>query len=207
MGNQLEVDCSARVPSIYDDLHTSLGLSRRKTKKWYSVFEKHSPQGFIDKNDFHVIYRTKLANGRQPTARRVKTDDSYVTELCSTHVFETFDTNCDGTLNFEEFALGVVKIERANTEDKLKWMFDMIDEDRSGYLTLDELRNILVTVQFGSSKSGYPTDTDKLLRVCKTEAGRLISQMDLNKDNRIDFDEFRQTAKSDFTFIYILSRL
>ena len=154
-------------------------------------------------NDFAVVYKarqSKLSHFTEP-------DDPYLTHLCTRHVFNTLDTNGDKILDFEEYATGFAFISQGRKEDKLRWVFDMIDTDKSGYLTHDEMLELLVAVQYGSSEDGDPINADKLLMVCEMEAERMIAMMDLDNDNQITFEEFKETASMDPVIMNLLARL
>ena len=94
----------------------------------------------------------------------------------------------------------------------LRWVFDMLDIDNSGYLTHEELMELLVALQFGSSgnrdqRHHHQFNADKLLTICEMEAQRMIKAMDLDNDNQITFDEFRKTAMNDPVVMNLLARI
>ena len=88
----------------------------------------------------------------------------------------------------------------------------MLDIDNSGYLTHEELMELLVALQFGSSgnrdqRHHHQFNADKLLTICEMEAQRMIKLMDLDNDDRITFDEFQKTASNDPLVIRLLTRI
>ena len=57
----------------------------------------------------------------------------------------------------------------------MKKVFDSFDKDKSGFIDIDELKNV-------SKELGKPLDA--------AELDDCMKDLDLNKDNKISFDEF-----------------
>ena len=191
------------VPEEYKHLHKELAFDKRELRQWYTVFIKQCPCGHMCIEDFTQLYQARQSGIEE---------DAYITHLCARHVFALLDENGDEQLDFEEFARGLAMINRGKEEDRLKWVFDMIDISKSGYLTHDDLMELLVALQFGSSgnrdqKHHDHSNADKLLTICQMEAQRMIKLMDLDNDDRITFDEFQKTASNDPLVIRLLTRI
>lgn len=88
-----------------------------------------------------------------------------------------FDTNFDNVIDFDEFALVVAEkfIDPETMRKKAFEAFAVFDQDKSGFITLSELRRVLTT--YGEDMSDEEVD-------------KLFSTLDTDNNGKLDINEF-----------------
>ncbi|KAL1479575.1 hypothetical protein MTO96_015905 [Rhipicephalus appendiculatus] len=137
-------------------------FSEKEVKQWYKGFLKDCPNGQLTEQGFLRIYKQFFPQG----------DPSKFASL----VFRVFDENKDGSIEFEEFIRALSVTSRGSLDEKLVWAFKLYDVDNDGFITRDEMYNIVDA----------------------------IYQM-LNHDNRLTLEEFREGSKQDPKIVQALS--
>jgi calcium-dependent protein kinase len=83
----------------------------------------------------------------------------------------------NGKINYSEFMVATVQINRVLTYDRLWALFKYFDTDSSGYITPQNLRDAF-------AKSGKQLTEDEMRHI--------LQEHDLEKNGILSFDEFRQ---------------
>ncbi|XP_008140064.2 calcineurin subunit B type 2 [Eptesicus fuscus] len=97
-------------------------------------------------------------------------------------VFEVFDADGDGEVDFEEFVAGTSQFSlRGDEEQKLRFAFNVYDMDKDGYISNGELFQVL-KMMVGNNMQDW-----ELQQV----VDKSIIILDTDGDGRLSFEEFR----------------
>ncbi|EGC34984.1 calcium-binding protein [Dictyostelium purpureum] len=169
MGNQLG---SLKKEEV-ELLQTSTHFDSRELKTLYKQFRKDSPSGIINRSEFKEIM-SQMGVG-----------DTFLQDL----LFNVFDKNKDGTINFQEFVCGLSSLTRGTPEEKIEFAFSLYDLDGSGYITKMEMEKILESMYklVGTfvTCSGKKFDLQDLI-------DQFFDTMDENADGFISLEEYKR---------------
>jgi len=102
----------------------------------------------------------------------------------ATQLFTLIDENASGELDFNEFLVGLWNICTFEEESLLRFAFDLVDTDGSGYVDGDEMEGMI--------KNLHGTKYNKNLFI---HTKKVLKQYDTNGDNQFSFDEFKKCHK------------
>eukprot|EP01128_Nolandella_sp_AFSM9_P004914 TRINITY_DN230_c0_g1_i1.p1 TRINITY_DN230_c0_g1~~TRINITY_DN230_c0_g1_i1.p1 ORF type:complete len:230 (-),score=71.96 TRINITY_DN230_c0_g1_i1:367-957(-) len=103
------------------------GMDRKELLKEYKKFKKQFNSTGINVSQFQ-----EMAGSFLPEAQRTP---EFIDRL-----FNAFDTDRSGTIDFSEFMLAMTLCSSDNPEDKLRFCFRSLDTDNNGSLDRDEVR-------------------------------------------------------------------
>jgi len=95
-------------------------------------------------------------------------------------LIKKIDLDNNKVIEYEEFLRFCVNLDVLLTDQNLKVAFDFFDKDKSGNLTPNEIKIIL-----GIRDPDNPNNENAIIN-------QIISEVDLNNDGVISFEEFKQ---------------
>lgn len=117
-------------------------------------------------------------------------------------VFNVFDENRDGYIEFHEFLTALSVTSRGSVQEKLKWAFKLYDLDNDGYITRQELLDIVDAIyKMVGSMVNLPEEEN----TPEKRVNKIFDIMDKNRDDKLTFDEFLEGSKKDPTIIQALT--
>lgn len=109
-------------------------LTNEELEEWHERFYHCYPRGYLSSKEF-LLYLQQLQNQ--------KNLDNQLTKSMVKKLFRLLDLNEDKHLNFEEFFLFNILINRGTNEDKLKLVFNLYDRNKEKYFTRQQLEQLL----------------------------------------------------------------
>lgn len=120
---------SKLAPRTLAELRDQTNFTVEEIQDWYKEFKSKWPKGVLTSEEFKKEYSTLFPLG----------DASEFAK----HVFRVFDQNADGKLDFREFVCGFSIVLRGRMEDKLKFSFQMYDINGNGFISREEMLEVL----------------------------------------------------------------
>ena len=167
---------------------------------------------------------TQLAVGG--TVLRSKFTSTFFPEFknLSNAFFDSFDTNRDGKLDWDEFVIGLTLCNsRSSKEEKLNIIFRMFDRDADQKVTKEEMRRLLTTSFFRASHikkafnelDGHPSERTFVNLPDSSELDERVEHMlnnafyhyALSSNDSMTFAEFTEWALESWDIEQLLRRL
>ncbi|XP_045532880.1 Kv channel-interacting protein 4 [Pieris brassicae] len=171
-------DLGEQLPRYRPDSIAALRRLTRFTepelKRLYRGFKAECPTGVVREETFKLIYSQFFPQGAN-------------TAQYAHYVFNTLDQDRSGLLSFEEFVTGLSVLSRGTIEEKLQWTFSLYDINGDGYITKEEMTEIVTAIYDLMGKIVEPMIDDDAIR---EKVERLFQKMDLNRDGVLTLDEF-----------------
>ncbi|KZZ99180.1 calcium sensor NCS-1 [Moelleriella libera RCEF 2490] len=151
-------------------------------------FLKDCPSGMLSKEEFQKIYRQFFPFG----------DPSSFAD----YVFNVFDSDKSGSIDFKEFICALSVTSRGKMEDKLDWAFQLYDIDGDGKISYDEMLQIVEAIyKMVGSMVKLPEDED----TPEKRVRKIFRMMDKDENGSLDIAEFKEGSKRDETIVSALS--
>ncbi|KAJ8389434.1 hypothetical protein AAFF_G00119720 [Aldrovandia affinis] len=166
---------SAVSKEILDDLKLNTKFTESEISQWYENFQQQCPTGRITSDEFQKIYERFFPDSDAKNYAQ--------------HVFRSFDTNDDGTLDFKEYIIALHMTSSGKMALKLEWAFSLFDVDKNGYITKAEVAEIchaIFKLIPKEQQSQLPSDEN----TPEKRANKLWSYFDKKDNERLAEGEF-----------------
>merc|ERR1711975_55976 len=110
--------------------------------------------------------------------------------MFATHVFNAYDKDGNGEVDFREFTQALSVTRRGSKEEKLAWIFSLYDLDNSGTVTKEEMVDVFIGIyEMIGHLSGEEEEVTP-----KEMVERIFVDMDSNNDGVLSLEEFLSGA-------------
>ncbi|OMP81430.1 Calcium-binding protein NCS-1 [Diplodia seriata] len=186
------------------DLQKATHFDKKELQQWYKGFLKDCPSGMLTKEEFQKIYKQFFPFG----------DPSSFAD----YVFNVFDADKSGSIDFKEFICALSVTSRGKMEDKLDWAFQLYDIDGDGKISYDEMLAIVEAIykmvgsrQAGGRNSADNSQVGSMVKLPEDEdtpekrVRKIFRMMDKDENGSLDMAEFKEGSKRDETIVSALS--
>ncbi|KAK4979465.1 Calcium-binding protein NCS-1 [Elasticomyces elasticus] len=175
-------------PQELSELQKATHFDKKELQQWYKGFLKDCPSGKLTKEEFQKIYKQFFPFGDPSTF--------------ATYVFNVFDADKSGSIDFKEFICALSVTSRGKMEDKLDWAFQLYDIDGNGKISYEEMLAIVEAIyKMVGSMVKLPEDEDTPEKRVK----KIFRMMDKDENGSLDMAEFKEGSKRDETIVSALS--
>ncbi|KAL8002917.1 putative calcium binding protein [Plasmopara halstedii] len=171
------------------------GLRDRAASDVFEIIAaKVNEDGVLSREAFFSIVDELVEENVANTNRSLSTEEKDQLQKILEAVFDGFDTDHDGFVDFCELSSGISILCSGSQQEKVKSTFDLFDINQDGFISRDEMETYLASVYriiFMTS----PELTQHLCGISPEELAHITAAeafilADANEDGRLSFDEF-----------------
>ncbi|GAB9463592.1 Recoverin family protein [Globisporangium polare] len=178
------------------DLVASItSLREREPSDMFEILAaKVNADGVLSRDAFHAVFE-ELADEQSALTKRVLTaQEASKTHAILDMVFNDFDTDKDGFVDFCELSSGISVFCKGSQHEKIKAAFSLFDVNQDGFISKEEMETylasvfrIIFTTSPATAKQMGNVSPEQLAQATAADA---FASADVNHDGRLSFDEF-----------------
>ncbi|WKY16895.1 hypothetical protein Q1695_001478 [Nippostrongylus brasiliensis] len=171
---------------VVDETH----FSKNEIRAIYRAFKETSPNAVINKSILREKFAELFPHG----------DIEHYSDL----LFDTFDNDGNGTINFQEFVKALSILCRGTMDEKLDWLYKLYDPKDKGEVTWHRLFYVITSMDDLMGRRARPL----LTREQRAQhAHNVFQKFDIGKRGRISKEDFFTVCKTDRQIIESMSSL
>uniref|UniRef100_A0A8C2E5I6 Kv channel-interacting protein 4 n=1 Tax=Cyprinus carpio TaxID=7962 RepID=A0A8C2E5I6_CYPCA len=178
--DELELSAARHRPEALEQLEAQTRFSRKELQILYRGFKNECPSGVVNEDTFKEIYAQFFPQGDASTYAHF--------------LFNAFDTDHNDSVSFEDFVMGLSILLRGTVQEKLNWAFNLYDINKDGYITKEEMFDIIKSIYDMMGKCTYPMLKEETPR---QHVEIFFQKMDKNRDGVVTIDEFIDCCQND----------
>jgi len=159
-----------------EELQKHTHFDQKEIKAMYRQFKKETPSGVINKMEFKEVMK------------QMGIVDGFLQDL----IFNVFDNNKDGIINFQEFVCALSVMTRGTPDEKLEFAFMMYDMDNNGLITKDEMTKIMES--FYQLVGPLVTFSGKKYESAQQLVDEFFEQMDSSGAGGVSLADYKEGA-------------
>ncbi|XP_048146226.1 calsenilin isoform X8 [Corvus hawaiiensis] len=213
-------DAEVELPSIrhqpegLEQLLARTNFTKTELQSLYRGFKNECPSGLVDEETFTLIYSRFFPQGGESGGPQSRQEGlggpsgKLPTPVRGSHrrpppadassyahfLFDAFDADRNGALCFQDFAMGLSVLLRGTEQQKLKWTFDLYDVNKDGYVTKEDMLEIMKSIY---AMMGRCTEPALGASAPAQHVELFFQKMDRNRDGVVTFEEFLATCQED----------
>ncbi|KAF8356070.1 ncs-4 [Pristionchus pacificus] len=180
------LDNRGDLDKVVDETH----FSKNEVRSIYRAFKETSPNAVINKEILREKFGELFPHG----------DIEHFSDL----LFETFDNDGNGTINFQEFVRALSVLCRGTLDEKLDWLYKLYDPKEKGEVTWHRLFYVITATDDLIGRKAKPTYSREQRA---SRAHIIYAKFDINKTGHITKENFIHVCKTDPQIMESISAL
>ncbi|XP_068776658.1 calsenilin isoform X2 [Struthio camelus] len=140
--SDFELSAVRHQPEGLEQLQAQTKFTKKELQSLYRGFKSECPSGLVDEETFKLIYSQFFPQGDATTYAHF--------------LFNAFDVDGNGAICFQDFVVGLSVLLRGTVHEKLNWAFNLYDINKDGYITKEEMLEIMKSIYDMMGRCTYP---------------------------------------------------